>query len=130
MAKQCIKGDGSWQMRLDAGLCPKCHNNLSLNKKDGTIFCVVCGLEILDSEIWFDKMNKDSEQSQETDMHETHLLPSEEDFAATPEKMSWSEAVSLLEGILMDKAEDIEKQDGNPELAQEVREAWKRILAG
>ena len=36
----------------------------------------------------------------------------------------------LIEGILLDEAEDIEKQDGNPELAEEVRAAWHRILQG
>ena len=38
--------------------------------------------------------------------------------------------VFLIEGILLDEAEDIEKQDGNPELAEEVRAAWHRILQG
>lgn len=128
MAKQCIKGDGSWQMRLDAGLCPKCHNNLSLNKKNGTIFCVVCGLEILDSEIWFDKMKKDNEQSQDTDMHETHLLPSEEDFCAAPQKVEWSEAVNTIENLIENWLSDPEPV--SEDLEAKVRQSWQRILAG
>ena len=48
-AQNIIDGDGSMQMRLDAGLCPKCNTNLSLNKTDGTISCLVCGLGIVDT---------------------------------------------------------------------------------
>jgi len=124
--KHFTDGDGSWQMRLDAGRCPKCCSNLTLSKVDGTIFCDVCGLEVVDSSIVFDTIsNKDKESEMET-----HLMPDEQTIADREPRMQWQEAVSLIEGILLDEAEDIEKQDGNPELANEVRAAWHRILQG
>ena len=114
------------QMPLDAGRCPKCSGNLSLNKMDGRIACPVCGLEIVDSWMISDRITDSNEES---DM-ETHLMPDEATIASKEPRMKWQEAVSLLEGILLDEAEDIEKQDGNPELADEVRAAWHRILQG
>lgn len=114
------------QMPLDAGRCPKCSGNLSLNKMDGRIACPVCGLEIVDSWMISDRITDSNEES---DM-ETHLMPDEAAIAAKEPRMKWQEAVSLIEGILLDEAEDIEKQDGNPELAEEVRAAWHRILQG
>ena len=114
------------QMPLDAGRCPKCSGNLSLNKMDGSIACPVCGLEIVDSWMISDRITDSNEES---DM-ETHLMPDEAAIAAKEPRMKWQEAVSLIEGILLDEAEDIEKQDGNPELAEEVRAAWHRILQG
>ena len=114
------------QMPLDAGRCPKCSGNLSLNKMDGSIACPVCGLEIVDSWMISDRITDSNEES---DM-ETHLMPDEVTIASKEPRMKWQEAVSLIEGILLDEAEDIEKQDGNPELANEVRAAWHRILQG
>ena len=114
------------QMPLDAGRCPRCSSNLSLNKIDGKIACQVCGLEIVDSWMISDRITDSNEES---DM-ETHLLPDEATIAAKEPRMKWQEAVSLIEGILLDEAEDIEKQDGNPELANELRAAWHRILQG
>ena len=114
------------QMPLDAGRCPKCSGNLSLNKMDGSIACPVCKLEIVDSWMISDRITDSNEES---DM-ETHLMPDEAAIAAKEPRMKWQEAVSLIEGILLDEAEDIEKQDGNPELAEEVRAAWHRILQG
>jgi len=62
-------------------------------------------------------------------MNETKLMPTEEDLSAN-ESMSWTSAVMLIEGLIMDEAEDVEHQDGSPELADEIRAAWKRILQG
>jgi len=114
------------QFELPSSNCPKCSSNLSLNKLDGSISCGVCGLEIIDSWMVSDRI---SDSNEESDM-ETHLMPDEVTIAAKEPRMRWQEAVSLIEGILLDEAEDIEKQDGNPELANEVRAAWHRILQG
>ena len=124
MIKQNIIDD--IEMPLDAGRCPRCSSNLSLNKIDGKIACQVCGLEIVDSWMISDRI---SDSNEESDM-ETHLMPDEVTIASKEPRMKWQEAVSLIEGILLDEAEDIEKQDGNPELANEVRAAWHRILQG
>lgn len=114
------------QFTLPSSNCPRCSSNLSLNKATGDIACGVCGLEIIDSWMISDRI---SDSNEESDM-ETHLLPDEAAIAAKEPRMKWQEAVSLIEGILLDEAEDIEKQDGNPELAREVRAAWHRILQG
>ena len=114
------------QFELPSSNCPKCSSNLSLNKATGDIACSVCGLEIIDSWMISDRI---SDSNEESDM-ETHLLPDEATIAAKEPRMKWQEAVSLIEGILLDEAEDIEKQEGNPELANEVRAAWHRILQG
>ena len=114
------------QFTLPLSNCPRCSSNLSLNKASGDIACGVCGLEIIDSWMISDRI---SDSNEESDM-ETHLLPDEATIAAKEPRMKWQEAVSLIEGILLDEAEDIEKQDGNPELAREVRAAWHRILQG
>lgn len=134
--KQSIEvGDGSMQKRLAAGLCPKCRNTLTINQDKKTIDCHVCGLQILDSEIFFDNIEEDSEQSQEIDMHETYLMPSEEDFCAAPEKMEWATAVRYVEEAL---EIFIKEKSYDPSLPEEVvledlpnlRIAWQRILAG
>lgn len=98
------KGDGSFQKLLDAGQCPRCKIQVPCG----------CSLTILEGS---------------SDMNETKLMPTEEDLSAN-ESMSWTSAVMLIEGLIMDEAEDVEHQDGSPELAQEIRAAWKRILQG
>lgn len=99
-----IEGDGSFQKLLDAGQCPRCKVQVPCG----------CGLVISQGD---------------KDMNETKLMPTEEDLSAN-ESMSWTSAVMLIEGLIMDEAEDVEHQDGSPELAQEIRAAWKRILQG
>ena len=124
--KHFTDGDGSWQMRLDAGRCPKCCSNLTLSKVDGTIFCDVCGLEVVDSSIVFDTIsNKDKESEMET-----HLMPDEQTIADKEPRMQWREAVSVIDSIVMTEAENIQDQDGDPVFAQTVRDAWQRILQG
>lgn len=121
-------GDGSMQKRLAAGQCPKCRNTLTVNQDKKTIDCHVCGLQILDSEIFFDNIKEDSEQSQEIDMHETYLMPSEEDFCAAPEKVEWSEAVNTIENLIENWLSDPEPV--SEDLEAKVRQSWQRILAG
>lgn len=124
--KQYTNGDGSWQMRLDAGRCPKCSSNLTLSKVDGTIFCDVCGLEVVDSSIVFDTI---SNRDKESEM-ETHLMPDEASIADKEPRMQWREAVSVIDSIVMTEAENIQDHDGDPVFAQTVRDAWQRILQG
>lgn len=124
MAKQCIKGDGSWQMRLDAGLCPKCSSNLTLSKADGIIFCDVCGLQVVDSSIVFDTI---SNRDKESEM-ETHLMPDEASIADREPKMQWSEAVSTIDKVVEDWL--TEGGDVGGEVEDNIRAAWQRILQG
>lgn len=124
--KQYTDGDGSWQMRLDAGRCPKCSSNLTLSKVDGTIFCDVCGLQVVDSSIVFDTI---SNRDKESEM-ETHLMPDEASIADKEPRMQWREAVSVIDSIVMTEAENIQDHDGDPVFAQTVRDAWQRILQG
>ena len=129
--KHFTDGDGSWQMRLDAGRCPKCCGKLTLSKVDGTIFCDVCGLEVVDSSIVFDTIsNKDKESEMET-----HLMPDEQTIADKEPRMEWQEAVTrveqALEIFIKEKARDpslpdVVSEDDLPKL----RLAWQRILQG
>lgn len=124
MAKQCIKGDGSWQMRLDAGRCPKCSSHLTLSKVDGIIFCDVCGLQVVDSSIVFDTI---SNRDKESEM-ETHLMPDEASIADREPKMQWSEAVSTIDKVVEDWL--TEGGDVGGEVEDNIRAAWQRILQG
>ena len=116
-------GDGTWQKRLDAGQCPKCRNKLELHTvlcgvREGTqlLKCSLCKLEIIHRD------------PKEAPMMETKLMPSEEDLCATPEKMYWSDAVSIIEDVIEEWLRDPAPVDNDTEA--EVREAWKRILQG
>ena len=99
-----IEGDGSFKEAMDSGRCPRCKVQAPCG----------CGLTIVEGS---------------SNMNETKLMPTEEDLSAN-ESMSWTSAVMLIEGLIMDEAEDVEHQDGSPELADEIRAAWKRILQG
>jgi len=109
-------GDGTWQKRLDAGQCPKCRNKLEFQQGTQSLKCSLCKLEIIQRD------------PKEVTMLETKLMPSEEDFCATPEKMYWSDAVSIIEDVIEGWLNDPEPVDKDTEA--EVREAWKRILQG
>ncbi len=61
-------------------------------------------------------------------MMETKLMPSEEDLSAAPEKMYWSDAVTIIEDVIEEWLRDPAPVDNDTEA--EVREAWKRILQG
>ncbi len=111
-------GDGTWQTRLDAGQCPKCLHKLEYfdTKKIRLSVCPLCKLEIIQRDL------------KEIRMLETKLMPSEEDLCATPEKMYWSDAVSIIEDVIEEWLRDPAPVDNDTEA--EVREAWKRILQG
>lgn len=59
---------------------------------------------------------------------ETKLMPSEEDLCSVPEKMYWSDAVTIIEDVIEEWLRDPAPVDNDTEA--EVREAWKRILQG
>ena len=110
-------GDGSWQKRLDAGQCPKCRHKLESYTVSGVrqahnIEVSLCKLEIIQKD------------PKEIPMLETKLMPSEEDFCAAPEKMYWSDAVSIIEDVIEDWLDDA---NISKDTEAEVREAWKRI---
>ena len=124
MTKQFTEGDGSWQMRLDAGLCPRCSSNLTLNKKDGTISCSVCGLEVIDSSMLSDIISDNNRGSE----METHLMPDEQSIADREPKMQWREAVSTIDKVIEDWL--TEGGDVGGEVEDNIRAAWQRILQG
>lgn len=123
-AQNIIDGDGSMQMRLDAGLCPKCNTNLSLDKTDGTISCLVCGLGIVDSGQLSDIISDSNEESE----METHLMPDELTIASREPRMQWQEAVTTIDRVIEHWLTD--GGDVGGEVENEVRAAWHRILQG
>lgn len=108
MAQDISVGDGSMQMRLDAGRCPKCDAVLNLHKADGTIRCSICSLQIMDTSTW--------------------IAPTEQEISAGAAQMQWSDAVQTIENLIEEYL--TEPEDVDPEIADKVRKAWKRILAG
>jgi len=112
------------QMPLDAGRCPKCSGNLSLNKMDGSIACPVCKLEIVDSWMISDRITDSNEES---DM-ETHLMPDEATIASKEPRMKWQEAVTTIDKVIEDWLTD--GGDVGGEVEANVRAAWHRILQG
>ena len=114
------------QMPLDAGRCPRCSSNLSLNKIDGKIACQVCGLEIVDSWMISDRITDSNEES---DM-ETHLMPDEATIAAKEPRMKWQEAVTTIDKVIEDWLDAQFVGDVGGEVEANVRAAWHRILQG
>tara|TARA_B100001287_G_scaffold94353_2_gene79252 strand:- start:3877 stop:4245 length:369 start_codon:yes stop_codon:yes gene_type:complete len=122
MIKQNIIDD--MQMPLDAGRCPRCSSNLSLNKMDGKISCQVCGLEIVDSWMISDRI---SDSNEESDM-ETHLMPDEATIASKEPRMQWQEAVTTVDNVIQEWLIDHDGQ--SEERVTNVLAAWHRILQG
>lgn len=104
-------GDGSWSKYLNNGVCPRCQISLEGHS---------CGLTIVDTPT----------KSDDTKDMETHLVPDESFFAERGERMPWSEAVSVIESIVMTEAENIQDHDGDSVFAETVRRSWQRILQG
>ena len=122
MMNQDITDD--MQMPLDAGRCPKCSGNLSLNKMDGRIACPICGLEIVDSWMISDRITDSNEES---DM-ETHLMPDEVTIASKEPRMKWQEAVTTIDKVIEEWLTD--GGDVGGEVEANIRAAWHRILQG
>ena len=119
-----IDGDGSWQLKLEQSRCPKCGNNLTLNKMVGKLLCHVCGLEIVDSSMLSDKI---SDSNRESEM-ETHLMPDEATIASKEPRMKWQEAVTTIDKVIEDWLTD--GGDVGGEVEANIRAAWHRILQG
>ena len=96
------------QMRLSAGRCPKCDAVLNLHKADGTMRCSICSLQIMDTSTW--------------------IAPTEQEISAGAKQMNWSDAVQTIENLIEEYL--TEPEDVDPEIVDEVRKAWKRILQG
>ena len=106
------------------GECPKCMSVLSLNKTNGNIVCVVCGLQIVDSDISSDRIpdsNKEGEM-------ETHLMPDAATIASKEPRMQWQEAVTTIDKVIEEWLTD--GGDVGGEVEANVRNAWHRILQG
>jgi len=122
-----IEGDGLFAKRMARGRCPSCDAKVEGNQ------CTVCKLRIIDSRPSSDKISDDTLPSEwEPDMHETWLSPTAEQIAEKEEKLSWSSAVSIIEGVVMEKLEYMTDygNDYDDEHKEMVEKAWNRILKG
>ena len=126
MSDQMMQGDGSWQRRLDAGLCPKCKSKTEfmLTPKPQHTRCSVCKLVIYQAST---KVQDTMPSEWEPSLHETKLMPSEDDLCSVPEKMYWKDAVSVIENVVEDFLSDA---DINNNTEERIRAAWKRVLQG
>jgi len=122
-----IEGDGLFAKRMARGRCPSCDAKVEGNQ------CTVCKLRIIDSRPLSDKISDDTLPSEwEPDMHETWLSPTAEQIAEKEEKLSWSSAVSAIEGVVMEKLEYMTDygNDYTEDDRKKVEDAWNRILKG
>jgi len=122
-----IEGDGLFAKRMARGRCPSCDAKVEGNQ------CTVCKLRIIDSRPLSDKISDDTLPSEwEPDMHETWLSPTAEQIADKEEKLSWSSAVSAIEGVVMEKLEYMTDygNDYTEDDRKKVEDAWNRILKG
>ncbi len=122
-----IEGDGLFAKRMARGRCPSCDAKVEGNQ------CTVCKLRIIDSRPPSDKISDDTLPSEwEPDMHETWLSPTAEQIAEKEEKLSWSSAVSAIEGVVMEKLEYMTDygNDYTEDDRKKVEDAWNRILKG
>ena len=135
--KSVIKGDGSWQMALDAGRCPKCggkieHQPAPTYKKQ----CSVCKLTIIDSTPVSDVIMDDTMPSEwESGMYETRLMPTEEQIFSdvnTRPTIEWSEAVSAIDALVREKLDymDDYPDDYSDKDKEYLEVVWNRILRG
>ena len=131
-----MKGDGSWQERLDQQRCPKCGASLQESAQvlgsRYKVTCTSCKLTIIDSTLRSDTIRDDTMPSEwEGDMYETRLMPTEEQILSDQSqgsRIAWHEAVSVLEKVLDHYLYDPEPVDEGHE--NEVLGAWRRILQG
>jgi len=112
------QGDGTWAERLSAGRCPACSSVLKGSK------CFVCGLQIGDG---VNSMSKDTMPSE----WEPTILTTDNEMSKK-ESMEWSRAVSIIEGVVMEKLEYMTDygNDYDDEHKETVEKAWNRILKG
>jgi len=132
-----IEGDGSWQVALDAGRCPKCGSNTETQlapsfKKT----CTSCKLTIIDSTPVSDAIVDDTMPSEwESGMYETRLMPTEEQIFSdvnTKPMIEWSEAVSAIDALVREKLDymDDYPDDYSEKDKKYLEVVWNRILRG
>jgi rubredoxin len=126
-----VKGDGSWQEKLDSGRCPKC--GASIDQKR----CTSCGLVIIDSKPQSDNIVDDTMPSEweNTAMYETRLEPTEDQIfadAINKKQILWPDAVTVMDKIVREKLEYMEDYPEyySDEEKQYLEAAWNRILRG
>jgi len=132
-----IEGDGSWQVALDAGRCPKCGSSTETQlapsfKKT----CTSCKLTIIDSTPVSDAIVDDTMPSEwESGMYETRLMPTEEQIFSdvnTKPMIEWSEAVSAIDALVREKLDymDDYPDDYSDKDKKYLEVVWNRILRG
>jgi len=132
-----IKGDGSWQVALDAGRCPKCGSNIETQLAPSfKKVCTSCKLVIIDSTPQSSAIMDDTMPSEwERDMYETRLEPTEEQIVADAvgkKEILWPDAVKYMDKLVRDKLDYMEDypmdySDADKEFLEAV---WNRILRG
>jgi hypothetical protein len=132
-----IKGDGSWQVALDAGRCPKCGSSIETQLAPSfKRACASCGLTIIDSTPQSSAIVDDTMPSEwERDMYETRLEPTEDQIVAdaiSKKEILWPDAVTYMDKIVREKLDYMEEypmhySDDDKEFLEAV---WNRILRG
>ena len=132
-----VKGDGSWQEKLDAGRCPKCGSSVETQlEPEFKKTCRSCGLRIIDSKPQSDNITDNTMPSEwEPEMNETKLMPTEEDIADKEGQMEWSVAVHYVETAIHEFIGRMQRDPATPGVVLEedlpnLRLAWNRILRG
>jgi len=132
-----IKGDGSWQVALDAGRCPKCGSNTETQQAPSfKKTCTSCKLTIIDSTPVSDAIVDDTMPSEwESGMYETRLMPTEEQIFSdvnTKPMIEWSEAVSAIDALVREKLDymDDYPDDYSDKDKKYLEVVWNRILRG
>lgn len=132
-----VKGDGSWQVALDAGRCPKCGSSIETQLAPSfKRACASCGLTIIDSTPQSSAIMDDTMPSEwERDMYETRLEPTEDQIVAdaiSKKEILWPDAVTYMDKIVREKLDYMEEypmhySDDDKEFLEAV---WNRILRG
>lgn len=133
-----VKGDGSWQEKLDAGRCPKCGSSVETQlEPEFKKTCRSCGLRIIDSKPQSDNITDDTMPSEweNTAMYETRLEPTEDQILAdaiNKKQILWPDAVTFMDKIVREKLEYMEDYPEyySDEEKQYLEAAWNRILRG
>jgi len=132
-----IKGDGSWQVALDAGRCPKCGSSTETQLAPSfKKVCTSCKLAIIDSTPQSSAIVDDMMPSEwEPEMNETKLMPTEEEIAGREGQMEWSVAVHYVEAAIHEFIGRMQRDPATPDVVLEedlpnLRVAWNRILRG
>lgn len=132
-----IEGDGSWQMALDAGRCPKCGSSTETQLAPSfKKVCTSCKLAIIDSTPQSSAIMDDTMPSEwERDMYETRLEPTEDQIVAdavSKKEILWPDAVTYMDKIVREKLDYMEDypEDYSADDKEFLEAVWNRILRG